>query len=247
MEQPFPSREADVEWALWERLNSEQPTGNERQVNIDAGRIDIITPEAIYEVKDFKNWKAAIGQVLVYRIDHPNRKPVIYLFGKALPERRKMIQRCCDALGVELQWHGITPAPDTGKTGPDLIPRLVDDGDDYDGDIYPSTRQFIQALQQVAPSKKRKQMLQAHYNAPLHTITATQLTQALGYKNFAAANLHYGLFAKRVREALNWWHYPGIHICIFTTFSHRNGEWHWTMLPELAAALEELGWVEPVD
>jgi hypothetical protein len=161
---------------------------------------------------------------------------VIYLFGKAPQKHKAMIQRCCDALGVELQWYG--DADDAG---------YVQNGNATGNDIYPSVDNYVWALQQVKPSEKRKQMLQAHYNAPQHTITATQLTQALGYESFPAANLQYGLFAKRVRKVLNWWHYPDIHICIFTAFDHRNGEWHWIMHPELAVALEELGWVEPVD
>lgn len=111
----------------------------------------------------------------------------------------------------------------------------------------PAVEEYLWALQAVAPTVRQRQMLQAHYDAPEHTITATQMARAVGFNGFEAANLQYGRFAKRVRDALNWHHGADLQIYIFNSFAHYNGEWHWIMHPELAEALEELGWVEPVD
>jgi hypothetical protein len=201
---------------------------------IAAGKIDVLTAQVIYEVKNFREWKAAIGQVLVYQYYYPERTPAIYLFGKATKEHRALIQKHCDALNIRVEWYGAsTPAAPAPNPDPQPV------------DMYPSVEEYTSALRSISPSERQKQMLRAHYDAPRHTITATQLARALKYKRSAPANLHYGLFAKRVRQALNWWHFQDIHICIFNTFSHHHGEWHWIMHPELAEALEELGWVKP--
>jgi hypothetical protein len=228
---------------------------------IAAGKIDVLTAQVIYEVKNFREWKAAIGQVLVYQYYYPERTPTIYLFGKATKEHRALIQKHCDALNIRVEWYGAsTPAAPAPKPDPQPVDTQGDEpawyvdyyNDDicpsvdyYNDDIYPSVEEYTSALRSISPSERQKQMLRAHYDAPRHTITATQLARALKYKRSAPANLHYGLFAKRVRQALNWWHLRDIHICIFNTFSHHHGEWHWIMHPELAEALEELGWVKP--
>lgn len=231
--------------------------GGNCEESTSAGRIDVITSNAIYEIKDFRNWKAAIGQILVYRSYYPKLTPTIYLFGKAPLELRQLIQKHCDELHIALQWHDKRYASTTAPPIPDSTPTTNGEERNNGGvsevnyenhwsetdDIYPSIDDYLWAFRTVPPSENQKRMLRAHYNAPEHTITATQLAHALGYKSFAPANLHYGKFAERIRQALRWWHYPDIHICIFNTFLYRNDEWHWIMHPELAEALEKLGWV----
>jgi hypothetical protein len=246
MEQAPKPREKDVEQALVSRI------GGERQVPTRSGFIDVQTTTTIYEVKDFRKWKAAIGQILVYRRYFPDHKPTIYLFGKAPQELKSLIREHCDELGVDVEWHH-EKVKVSGKVEPAPAP-IPDEDDDahheYDGeydDEYPSIEDYVWALRSVSPTERQQRMLQAHYDAPEHTITATQLAYAMGYKSFAAANLQYGRFAERVREALDWWYLEDIHICIFNSFSYLNDEWHWIMHPELATALEELGWVQPVD
>jgi hypothetical protein len=246
MEQVPRPREADVAQELAERVSGKQ------EVSTDSGYIDVLTEHTIYEVKDFRKWKAAIGQILVYRHYYPKCKPTIYLFGKAPHELKSLIRKHCDELGVDVEWHHekASRKPEPAST---LIPDGKDDAlngyieevEEYD--MYPSIEGYIRALRSVSPTEQQQRMLQAHYYAPEHTITATQLAHAMGYGSFQAASLQYGRFAKQVREVLDWWYLADIHICIFNSFSHLNNEWHWIMHPELATALEELGWVQPED
>jgi hypothetical protein len=89
------------------------------------------------------------------------------------------------------------------------------------------------------------EMLRANYEAPEHTATAGQLAKKVNLTNFGDANLRYGTFAKLLCEQLG--RKPNFYIAILVTF--RGGQWdngivRWTMLPQVAAALEELGWVK---
>ena len=52
----------------------------------------------------------------------------------------------------------------------------------------------------------RRKLLEAHFSMPEYTATTTQLAEAVGYSNFNAANLHYGLFAKSLVYEMNWQH-----------------------------------------
>ena len=40
------------------------------------------------------------------------------------------------------------------------------------------------------------QLFRAHYSAPNHTLTSTELADAAGYKGWQGANLQYGLLGK---------------------------------------------------
>ena len=89
------------------------------------------------------------------------------------------------------------------------------------------------------------EMLRANYDAPDHTVTAGQLAKKVNLTNFGDANLRYGKFAALMCEQLE--RKPKFYIAILVTFS--GGQWddgivRWTMLPQVAAALEELGWIK---
>ena len=108
----------------------------------------------------------------------------------------------------------------------------------------PSHHQYYDALKELYPTfpGNYSRMLRAHYEATGFMITANELAEAAGYSNFQAANLHYGLLAKRLNEKL----------CIDlkgteTTFvlameGPRTEEkhWQWVMRSEMARAIEHL-------
>lgn len=50
------------------------------EVTTPVGRIDLLTPTEIIEVKSFKDWKGALGQVLVYSGFYPQHKKRIHMF-----------------------------------------------------------------------------------------------------------------------------------------------------------------------
>ena len=110
----------------------------------------------------------------------------------------------------------------------------------------PDPVQYASALRDVCVTEPQRQILQFHYNAPARTITATECANTLGFKRYSTANLLYGKLGRRVRDLL------GLvgdsidqRLGMLVTFEKRNDEWHWIMRPQVARALELLGWVKP--
>jgi hypothetical protein len=71
------------------------------------GFADLITRERIIELKYFKEWKEAVGQILVYSHYYPQHTPTIYLFSRFEDEYftnafLNTIKMHCDSLGIEL-------------------------------------------------------------------------------------------------------------------------------------------------
>ncbi len=106
-----------------------------------------------------------------------------------------------------------------------------------------TAQHFLKVLQEVRPRLEENylKMLQANYSAPKRTITATQMAHALGYQGRQGAN-NYGNLAKMLCEELG---YPKDHIPLYllVSFSKLSGHWLWTMRPQVAEALEDLGLV----
>ncbi|MBE9018893.1 hypothetical protein C7Y66_10995 [Chroococcidiopsis sp. CCALA 051] len=57
--------------------------GGLTEVTTPAGRIDLLTEAEIIEVKAIKDWKAALGQVLIYSAFYPQHQKRLHLFGTA--------------------------------------------------------------------------------------------------------------------------------------------------------------------
>lgn len=108
----------------------------------------------------------------------------------------------------------------------------------------PTAAEFKRALKAAMPlAQNYSNMLQFHYGAPNRTVTPASLANGVGYKNFRAANLHYGKLARLVREHLGFTRPPKeAHVELFVRFELRNGTWHWIMRKEFASALEGLGY-----
>jgi hypothetical protein len=51
-----------------------------RQVKTEFGIIDLLTDTQIIEIKTFKLWKHALGQILAYGEEYPNHEKVVYLY-----------------------------------------------------------------------------------------------------------------------------------------------------------------------
>lgn len=106
------------------------------------------------------------------------------------------------------------------------------------------TKDYIKAFKNIPVAPHHMRMLQAHYHQSARTITATQMSKALGYPTYAAANLHYGKLGRLVAEQIGWKPFPEQTIFVLVTFNKPEKEWHWIMRPSVAEALEQLGWVE---
>lgn len=103
---------------------------------------------------------------------------------------------------------------------------------------------YISAFRKIRRAPHHQMMLQENYYAPNKTLTAATMAKALGYYKYTAANLHYGKLACLVGEELGWNPVPKFKLEILVDFEKRDGEWHWIMKPEVAEAIERLGWVD---
>lgn len=95
---------------------------------------------------------------------------------------------------------------------------------------------------------KQRRMLELHHAAPGRVMSATRLAEEAGFANFNAANLQYGLLARRVCRQLAV--SLEVELGILVTFVYpgaaSNEHWLWGMRPNVAQALEDLGWVPRV-
>lgn len=108
----------------------------------------------------------------------------------------------------------------------------------------PEVDRFVTAFQSVSSiTDSHIQMLRAHYQAAERTVTAKQLADLVGYSSHSAINAQYGRLARLVGKQLDYNPEPE-RLGTLVQFEKRQGEWHWLMRPEVAEALEQLGWVE---
>jgi len=103
------------------------------------------------------------------------------------------------------------------------------------------------ALRRAAGRSPVEEMLKAHYYAPDHTLTAGELAEhaQVDLASYRAVNTQYGKYAKALCEHLNL--RPKNQLAILLSFSDGapgDEDVKWTMLPQVAAALESLVWVK---
>jgi 5-methylcytosine-specific restriction enzyme A len=107
-----------------------------------------------------------------------------------------------------------------------------------------STIDYYNAFKMADISNHYIKMLLAHYFSPEKTLTATQMAKAMGYKNFNAANLHYGRLGRIIGEKLGWNPMPDVALNVIAEFEKPEREWLWIMREEVINAIEMLGLVE---
>lgn len=96
-------------------------------------------------------------------------------------------------------------------------------------------------------SEKHRELLQAHFEAPRHTRTYAQLAKDVGYANYGAVNLQYGILAHRVAEGLGIFALPtqgfwGIVLVDWAGDYDPSGT-RFRLRPEVVEALQSLGFV----
>lgn len=104
--------------------------------------------------------------------------------------------------------------------------------------------EYVKAFREIVVAPHHRRMLRFHYHAPNHELTATQMSKALDYPSYKVANLHYGKLGRLVGKQLGWKPLPEQAIFVLVTFEKPGHEWHWIMRPEVATAMEQIGWVE---
>lgn len=115
----------------------------------------------------------------------------------------------------------------------------------------PGGDEYVEAFRKILNDLAEKyiEMLKAHYHAPDQTMTATQLANAVDYADYSSANLHYGKVGKLLNEVLPIaLHNRRDGTPVFTSALATPGDrtededhWTWTMRPQVAYALEQLG------
>jgi hypothetical protein len=98
-------------------------------------------------------------------------------------------------------------------------------------------------------SRKQQEMLKAHHDAPAHSISATKLATTVGYKSYRAVNSQYGRLARKVISELGitlprGYVAVGILVGFVNPGYAENPHWLWVLRPNVAKALEQLGWVK---
>ena len=65
----------------WQTFLSKAYSPCEIEVKTPVGNIDILTPTKLIEIKQSKQWKHALGQLLSYSEFYPSHQKYLYLFG----------------------------------------------------------------------------------------------------------------------------------------------------------------------
>lgn len=79
--------------------------GGDREVLLGEGlRADLVTEDAVYEVKHVNRWPDAV-KVLLYAQFLPGLKPRVYLFGRHTKAAEDRITEQLGLLGIEVEFH----------------------------------------------------------------------------------------------------------------------------------------------
>ncbi len=101
--QPRSSSRSNSE--AWYQNRLAQSLGGQTEVSTPDGRIDLLTWNEVIEVKTAKQWKQAMGQVLIYGRYYPLHRKRIHLYGAVSSEQLEHIRQQCQSHGVLVTWE----------------------------------------------------------------------------------------------------------------------------------------------
>ena len=113
----------------------------------------------------------------------------------------------------------------------------------------PTVGEYAAALRAIESriTPKQRELLERHHAAPARVISATRLAEEVGFENYGAVNLQYGKLGAEVARALGIELPDRVMVGILVDFVDpqyaANEHWLWVMRPNVALALESLGWV----
>uniref|UniRef100_A0A6G6ADR0 KilA-n domain-containing protein n=1 Tax=Borely moumouvirus TaxID=2712067 RepID=A0A6G6ADR0_9VIRU len=64
------------------------------EVKTKSGRIDLLTDKYLIEIKDYYDWKNAVGQLMVYSTYYTEKIKCIYLFNVGTNDTKEIIKVC---------------------------------------------------------------------------------------------------------------------------------------------------------
>lgn len=88
------TKKRQTEKVVRDRLAKTIP-GSQIEVLTESGRIDILTPSEVIEVKQVRRYKHAMGQVASYNYYYPRHTQRIHLYGRVSSKQRKLIIQEC--------------------------------------------------------------------------------------------------------------------------------------------------------
>ena len=71
------------------------------EVPTEMGYIDLLTNNLLIEIKCYDNWKCALGQLIAYSIEYPNKKKCMYLFNVSV-KKTSHIEKVCRLNNIKL-------------------------------------------------------------------------------------------------------------------------------------------------
>lgn len=80
-------------------------------VQTPVGKADIVTEDAVYELKTPDNFKHAIGQLMAYNVWLKKPRMVLVLWGSPHHYDKGTIEQTCTALGIETMWEPVKNKP----------------------------------------------------------------------------------------------------------------------------------------
>ena len=105
-------------------------------------------------------------------------------------------------------------------------------------------RAFLALESQRQMTGTRRKLLRIHYRFYHHQATMSQFAEAMGWKSFSSANVHYGRLAQLVGEEMGF-KIDGAYsntLCTFISPQEPGDHWLTIMRPQVAEALRQLGW-----
>ena len=82
-----------------------QELDGKKEIITESGNIDILTDLEIIEIKNSKNWKDGVGQVLCYHQYFPKHQPRIHLFSCDDKFNKDMVETVCKHLGIRVTYE----------------------------------------------------------------------------------------------------------------------------------------------
>ncbi len=118
--------------------------------------------------------------------------------------------------------------------------------------LLPSVADYAAAFQAIEAgiTPKQRELLLLHHRAQARVTSATRLAEAVGFENYNAVNLQYGLLARQVADQLgidlNESVVAGVLVDFVDPGFAANEHFLWVLRPDVAQALEDLGWAPQV-
>jgi len=106
---------------IWEKdvqLRLQSSIGGIAEVKTRGGTIDLLTDDQIIEVKRVKEWKSALGQILIYGKYYPSHQKRIHLFGESKRSHLLTIRKHCADFNVIVTHQTELKTPPKTKKAP---------------------------------------------------------------------------------------------------------------------------------